>query len=74
MFNPLTISLMYVRFRFKSAAAAEEVASKLPVGCKWTILRDCTHDAYLEVNEDYEDYVERYLYKPYKEQEDSNVR
>ena len=59
---------MYVRFRFKSAAAAEDVAGKLPVGCKWTILRDSTSDAYLEVNEDYEDYVERYLYEPYREQ------
>lgn len=72
MFNNLTISLMYVRFRFKSAAAAEEAAGKLPVGCKWTILRDCTHDAYLEVSEDYEDYVEKYLYEPYREQEGGN--
>lgn len=74
MFNPLTISFMYVRFRFKSAAAAEEVAGKLPVDCKWSILRDCTSDAYLEVPECYENYVEKYLYKPYKEQEVSNVR
>lgn len=60
---------MNVRFRFKSAAGAEEAASKLPVGCKWSILRDCTSDAYLEVSGDYEDYVEKYLYKPYREQE-----
>lgn len=59
---------MNVRFRFRSAAAAEEVAMKLPVGCEWSLLRDCTSDAYLEVNECYEDYIERYLYKPYREQ------
>lgn len=59
---------MNVRFRFKTAAAAEEVARKLPIACKWSILRDFTTDAYLEVSEDYEDYVERYLYKPYREQ------
>ena len=52
---------MYVRFKFKSAAEAENVAEKLPAACNWNILRDRTSDAYLEVPEDYEDYIERYL-------------
>lgn len=69
MFNPLNISLMNVRFRFKSAAAAEEAAGRLPVGCNWKILRDCTHDAYLEVSEDCENYVEKYLNELNREQE-----
>lgn len=54
---------MYVRFKFDSAAKAEEVALKLPIACKWSILRDRTTDAYLEVPEEYEDYIERYLLK-----------
>ena len=35
----------------------------LPIACNWSILRDCTSDAYLEVPEDYEDYVNRYIVK-----------
>lgn len=56
---------MYVRIKFKSAAAAEIAASKLPVAIqdKWSIVKDRTTDAYLEIPEDYEDYVERYLKK-----------
>lgn len=54
---------MHVRFKFKSAAEAERVAEKLPVACKWQILRDRTTDAYLEVPEEYEDYIVRYLLK-----------
>ena len=54
---------MHVRFKFKSAAEAENVALKLPVACNWNILRDRTSDAYLEVPEEYEDYIERYLIK-----------
>lgn len=52
-----------VRFKFKSAKDAETAAMKLPIACKWKILRDCTSDAYLEVPEDYEDYVNRYILK-----------
>lgn len=52
---------MHVRFKFESVADAERVAMLLPVACKWTILRDQTTDAYLEVSEDYEDYICRYL-------------
>lgn len=54
---------MMVRFKFKSAADAEKVALLLPAACKWSILRDQTSDAYLEVPEDYEDYIYRYLIK-----------
>lgn len=54
---------MMVRFKFKSAADAERAAMLLPIACKWCILRDCTSDAYLEVPEDYEDYVNRYIVK-----------
>lgn len=54
---------MHVRFKFKTAAEAERVAEKLPVSCEWKILRDRTTDAYLEVPEYYEDYIERYLLK-----------
>lgn len=54
---------MYVRIKYESAAKAEEAASKLPVGCKWSIVKDRTTDAYLEVPEDYEDYVMKYLHK-----------
>lgn len=63
---------MNVRFKFRSVAAAVEVATKLPVACKWSMLRDCTSDVYLEVPESYEDYVNRYLYTPYKEQKGGN--
>lgn len=59
---------MDAQFRFKSAALAEEVAMKLPIACHWTIVRDYTTDVYLQVSESYEDYVERYLYTPYREQ------
>lgn len=52
---------MHVRFRFKSVADAERVAMLLPVTCEWTILRDQTTDAYLEVSVEYEDYVCMYL-------------
>lgn len=52
---------MQVRIKYKSAADAEKAASKLPVACKWRIVKDYTTDAYLEVPESYEDYVMRYL-------------
>lgn len=52
---------MYVRIKYKSAAAAETAASKLPCKCPYHILKDLTTDAYLEVPEDYEDYVMNYL-------------
>lgn len=52
---------MNTRFRFESAGTAEKVARVLPCACKWSILKDCTSDAYLEVPETYEDYVERLL-------------
>lgn len=52
---------MDVRIKFKSAADAERVAEKLPVACRWKIVRDKTTDAYLQVPEDYEDYINRYL-------------
>ncbi|MDD6017195.1 MAG: hypothetical protein PUC18_13140 [Prevotellaceae bacterium] len=52
---------MQVRIKYKSAAEAERAAEKLPVACKWRIVRDRTTDAYLKVPEDYEDYVMRYL-------------
>lgn len=52
---------MQVRIKFKSAADAEQAAEKLPVACEWRIVKDLTTDAYLEVSEDYEEYVMRYL-------------
>ena len=52
---------MQVRIKYKSAAEAERAANKLPIACKWRIVKDRTTDAYLEVPEDYEDYVMRYL-------------
>lgn len=52
---------MDVRIKYKSAAAAEKAASKLPVVCRYRIVKDRTTDAYLQVPEDYEDYVMRYL-------------
>lgn len=52
---------MQVRIRYRSASAAEEAASKLPVACNYRIVKDRTTDAYLEVPEDYEEYVMRYL-------------
>lgn len=59
---------MNVRFRFKSFAKAEEVRSLLPIGCESRIIGDRTTDAYLEVPEEYEDYIERYLYTNYRDQ------
>ena len=59
---------MNVRFRFKTAKLAEECASKLPVACSHQIVTDRTSDTYLEVSENYEDYIERYLYTPYNKQ------
>lgn len=56
---------MNVRFRFKSVKMAEDVAVKLPVSCDWKIVRDRTTDAYFEVGEEYEEYIDRYLYTPY---------
>lgn len=52
---------MQVRIKYKSAAEAERAAEKLPIACKWRIVKDRTTDAYLEVPESYEDYVIRYL-------------
>lgn len=52
---------MVTRIKYPSAAAAERAAEKLPVSVKWSILKDRTTDAYLEVPEDWEDYVMRYL-------------
>ena len=52
---------MNVRFKFKTLEAALEVASKLPIRCMNRIVRDRTTDVYLEVPEDYENYVKRYL-------------
>lgn len=57
----LNHNIMQVRMKFKSAADAEKVAEKLPVNCSYRILKDRTSDAYLEIPESYEDYVERYL-------------
>lgn len=59
---------MNVRFRFKSAALAEAAASKLPIACKWQLVKDQTTDAYLEFSDEYEDYFEKYLYTPYSKQ------
>ncbi len=44
-----------------SAAEAEDVAARLPIACDYRLVKDRTSDAYLEVPEDYEDYIERYL-------------
>lgn len=52
---------MNVRFRFSSAAKAEEIAMNLPIVCRWSIVKDRTTDAYLEVPESYEEYIERYF-------------
>lgn len=52
---------MDLRFKYKSAAAAEDAASKLPASCRYMIVKDLTTDAYLQVPEDYEDYVMKYL-------------
>ena len=58
---------MNVRIKYKSAAEAEEAADKLPLACKWKIVKDRANGAYLEVPQDYEDYVMRYL-SPKKEE------
>lgn len=55
---------MFVRIKYPSAAAAERAAEKLPVDVHWEIRKDRTTDAYLEVPEDWEDYVMRYLAPP----------
>lgn len=52
---------MDVRIKYKSAAAAEDAASKLPIACRYMIVKDNTSDAYLQVPESYEDYVMRHL-------------
>lgn len=52
---------MDVRFKYKSAAAAEEAARRLPASCRYMIVKDRTSEAYLQVPEDYEDYVMKYL-------------
>lgn len=52
---------MNVRIEYKSAADAEKAAERLPIACNYRIVKDRTTDAYLEVPEDYEDYVMRYL-------------
>ena len=52
---------MDVRIKYKSAAAAETAASRLPLACPYHIVKDRTSDAYLQVPEDYEDYVIHYL-------------
>lgn len=51
---------MNVRIKYKSAADAEKAADRLPIACNYRIVKDRTTDAYLEVPEDYEDYVMRY--------------
>lgn len=52
---------MQVRFEFKSFAEAQKVADKLPLRCNYQILTDRTKHAYLEVNEKYEEYIEKHL-------------
>lgn len=52
---------MKVRIKYKSVAAAESAGRRLPIACKWNVLKDRTTDGYLEVPEEYEDYVMRYL-------------
>lgn len=59
---------MNVRFRFKDWAKAQAMVSKLPFDCKHRVVKDQTTDIYIEVDEEWEDYIERYLYKPYREQ------
>lgn len=58
---------MFIRIKYKSAKAAEQAASKLPISCDWRILKDRTTDAYLEVPESYEDYILSYLNPKYYE-------
>jgi hypothetical protein len=52
---------MRVRIEYKSAAEAERAAEKLPVACKWRVVRESMKNAYLEVPDGYKDYVMRYL-------------
>ena len=52
---------MQVRFKFKDLTSLQKVAEKLPIACKWNLVTDRTTDVYLEVSEEYEDYIERYL-------------
>lgn len=44
------------------------MTSRLPIGCKYEILTDRTTDIYIEVDEKWTDYIERYLYTPYSHQ------
>lgn len=46
----------------------QEVIQKLPASCKYEVKSDRTSDLYLEVSEEYEEYIEKHLYKPYREQ------
>ena len=52
---------MYIRIKYKSAAAAEKAGTKLPLSCVWHIVKDSTTDVYLEVPESYLSYVYKYL-------------
>ena len=52
---------MDVRIKYKSAKAAQDAASKLPIACRFLIVTDKTTDCYLQIPEKYEDYVMRYL-------------
>ena len=56
-----TSTTMDVRIKYTSAAAAEKAASKLSVACRYRIVKDMTSDAYLQVPQDFEDYVMTYL-------------
>lgn len=52
---------MMVRFKFPSVIDAERAAALLPADCKWSILRDCTTNAYLEIPETFEEFIESYI-------------
>lgn len=52
---------MQVRIKYSSVAAAQRAKELLPIACKAQVLTDRTPNGYLEVPEDYEDYVMRYL-------------
>lgn len=52
---------MKIRIEYKSAAEAERAAEKLPIACKWRVVKECMKKAYLEVPEGYKDYIMRYL-------------
>lgn len=59
---------MKARFRFKDWGKAQRMVNVLPIACKYTIISDRTTDIYIEVDEKYADYIERYLYEPYNKQ------